>query len=381
MAAAAASPKILNPKAESRTSGLPPAARQAPAPIRLPPGRARVLEIRYTATTFVDAEQARFRYRLEGHEQDWHEARTRRVALYTNLRPGNYRFCVTACNRHGCWSQAPAQFAFYLAPHFYQTWPFSVVCALTMASGLGGWHFRRLRVRSRLRRLEQERALQEERGRIAKDLHDDLGANLTGIAMQIEVARKELDRPDAAQLHLQAIAQAARAMAERMRDVVWSLNPQCDTLESFCAYVSDFAEGFLRTAGLRCRLDLPEELPERQLSAEARHHLMLVVKEALNNTARHAVASEVRIGLDVGANALSLTIADNGRGFPPGQAPPASGPAALDPRPAHRAAGNGGGRGLANMRRRVTALGGDFTLHSEAGARHPHHGSRPLASP
>jgi len=140
------------------------------------------------------------------------------------------------------------------------------------------------------------------------------------------------------------------------------VTPQCDTLESFCAYVSDFAEGFLRTAGLRCRLDLPEEPTERLLSAEARHHLMLVVKEALNNASRHAVASEVRIGLDVGANALSLTIADNGRGFPLGQAPAAAGPATPD----HRSAGSGG-RGLVNMRRRVAALGGQVTIRSELG--------------
>ena len=102
--------------------------RDARATMRLPPGRARVLQIRYTANTFVDSELARFRYRLEGHETAWQEAKQRRVALYTNLRPGAYRFVVEACNSHGYWSAQPATFAFSLAPHFYQTWAFRGLC-------------------------------------------------------------------------------------------------------------------------------------------------------------------------------------------------------------------------------------------------------------
>lgn len=355
-----------NPKTGNQTWDDPPATGQLTLPIRLPPGRARTLEIRYTATTFLDSDQARFRYRLEGLETPWHEARTRRVALYTNLRPGRYRFHVEACNRHGCWSTVPAEFAFSLAPHFYETWPFYALTGLTFAAGFGGWQFRRALHRARLERWERERAVQEERGRIAKDLHDDLGANLTGMAMQIEVARRTLARPEVAEEHLQGIAKSARAMVTRMREVVWSLNPQCDTLESFCAYVCDYAENFLETAGLRCRLDLPEQLPDRQLFAETRHHLLMVVKEALNNAVRHARASEVRIHLGTEGGQLTLTIADDGRGFLPGNPPADAGADALDPLAAGAASGNGG-RGLANMRRRVESLGGRFTLYSEPG--------------
>jgi len=197
-------------------------------PLRLTPGRARVLEIRYTANTFVGSELARFRYRLEGHESDWHEARTRRTALYTNLRPGDYRFLVEACNRHGVWSETPATFAFSLAPFFYQTWQFDALAVAVCASGLGGWQVRRLPARRRVRELEKARALQEERSRIAKDLHDDLGANLTGVALQIEVARQRLADPELARDHLQKTAGAVRALVGQLREVVWSLNPQCD---------------------------------------------------------------------------------------------------------------------------------------------------------
>jgi signal transduction histidine kinase len=370
----AAKSKVQNPKSEADPkSGIQSQASRNAAvnrrtALRLPPGRARVLEIRYTANTFVDSELARFRYRLEGHETEWHEARTRRAALYTNLRPGAYRFRVEACNRHGYWSQAPAEFAFSLAPYFYQTWQFSALAVAAFASGLGGWHVRRLRARSHLRRLEQARALQDERGRIAKDLHDDLGANLTGIAMQIEVASQQLSQPVVAQNHLQKIAESVRLLVGQMREVIWSLNPECDRLESFCSYVCEYAETFLSTAGLSCRLDLPERLPDHALSAETRHQLLLVVKEALNNAARHAAASEVQIRLSTSGNALRLGIADNGHGFVSSAATVAgaAGDARGDPAggvaPRLRS-----GYGLDNMRRRVASLGGSFSLQSQPG--------------
>jgi signal transduction histidine kinase/ligand-binding sensor domain-containing protein len=338
------------------------------APLHLPAGRARTVELRYTATTFLDSDQACFRYRLEGHESDWNEARTRRVAVYTNLRPGEYLFSVEACNSHGYWSKLPAQFAFSVAPFFYQTWGFYVACGVALAAGLAAWHTRRFGTRAHLQQLKQERAVLDERARIAKDLHDDLGANLTGIAMQIEVARRQLNQPQVAQACLESIANSARAMVNQMRDVVWSLNPQCDTLESFCVYISDFATGFLASAGLRCRLDLPDEMPDRRLSAEMRHHLMLVLKEALNNAARHARATEVRISLALESDALVLTVADNGRGFP--YANPNRNGAHAELHPAvdpMQAKVNGGGRGLTNMNRRVGLLGGRFTIDSQLG--------------
>ncbi len=366
-------PETRNPKSETSSKSEVRKTRIAadarvPTSIQLPPGRARVLEIRYTANTFIDPEKARFRFRLEGHDQDWREADSRRQAFYTNLRPGSYRFRVEACNHHGYWSTTPAEFAFSLAPHFYQTWPFFALCVLA-AIGTGlGWHSHRMRSRQRLHEFRQQQALSEERSRIAKDLHDDLGANLTGIGMQIEVARQQLSQQEAAQQDLEDIAGAVRGLAGQMREVVWSLSPQCDTLESFCTYVCDYVEGFLRTAGLRCRLDIPERLPDRALSAETRHHLLLVVKEALNNVARHAVASEVHLRLRTSEDGLLVTIADNGRGFQANPAPRPGCDRSAQGDLANLTAGTlHSGRGLDNMHRRVAALGGSFTIQSELG--------------
>ncbi len=356
-----------NPEARGEQDSMTGGGKEQ-IPLRLAPGRARVLEIRYTANTFIDPEKARFRFRLEGHDEDWREADTRRQAFYTNLRPGDYRFRVEACNHHGYWSTLPAEFVFSLAPHFYQTWSFFALCVLAAAGTGLAWHSHRMRSRQRLHEFRQHQALSEERSRIAKDLHDDLGANLTGIGMQIEVARQQLSQQEAAQQGLEDIAGAVRGLAGQMREVVWSLSPQCDTLESFCTYACDYVDNFLRTAGLRCRLDIPERLPDRTLSAETRHHLLLVVKEALNNVARHAAASEVHLRLRTSENSLLLTIADNGRGF---HSKPVSLPGRDCDVPEvrdHSAAGNlHSGRGLENMHRRVASLGGSFTLQSEPG--------------
>lgn len=143
--------------------------------MKLPAGRARVLEIHYTANSFTDPQRVRFRYRLVGHDRDWRETTTERVAYYADIQPGDYRFEVNAANAHGLWTTSPAAFPFYLAPHFWQTWPFYISCAVAVVLASLGLHHRRIRVLRRIELLEREQALQAERARIARDLHDDLG--------------------------------------------------------------------------------------------------------------------------------------------------------------------------------------------------------------
>jgi len=319
--------------------------------LRLGPGRGRLLEIRYTACTFTGAEKTRFRYRLEGSDPDWQEADTRRVALYTGLHPGRYWFRVEACNDHGYWSVKPAELRFQIDPFFYETRPFYILCALAVGGLLVAWHLSRLSTLRRVQQLEQAQLLYKERSRIAKDLHDDLGANLTGIALQLELSRREVPTPPLRQQLENAIG-SIRSLIDSMREVVWSLDPECDSLESFCAYVCQRAEEFLEAAGLRHRFDMPQLIPAMTLTAENRHHLLLIVREALNNVVKHAKATEVQLKLQIDERSLDLAITDNGIGFKP--------PSEAD---------NGGGTrcGLLNMRQRVEALGGTFGIASATG--------------
>ncbi|HMO66533.1 MAG TPA: histidine kinase, partial [Verrucomicrobiota bacterium] len=270
---------------------------------------------------------------------------------YTNLRPGRYVFEVLAANNHGVWVPAPAQFAFTVAPAVHQTAWFPALVAALLAGGALGAHRLRVRLVRRRLALENELGLARERERIARDMHDDVGASLTQIALLAERAR----RPGGAEAGpiLGRIAAAARDSARAMDAIVWAVNPRNDRLEPLAAYLCQCAREYLEPAGVRCRLDVPPLLPDRPVPGAVRHHLLLVLKEALGNAVRHAAAAEVtvRLGLEDGERVLAVT--ENGRGFNPAAAP---------------AGRPGGGNGLANHRRRLESLGGRLVLRSAPGA-------------
>jgi ligand-binding sensor domain-containing protein/signal transduction histidine kinase len=315
----------------------------------LPPGSGRLLELHYTACSLTAPEGVRFRYRLAGWEEDWTDAGTRRVAYYTGLRPGRYRFEVEACSAQGRWSERPATLRLSLAPRLHESPAFQGLVAL----GLGGmgWLWLRTRANTRrcLQRLERQGAVAAERARIARDLHDEAGASLTAAATRLELAKRSVTDPVAAQL---TQAQAALMEAQwTMGEIIWSADPRHDTLTATWEYVGRLADELLEPAGVRCRLVQPEWVPRLTLSATLRHDLVLTLKEALHNVVRHAGATAVQVALGVETGQLVLTVEDDGRGLPAESA--------------------SGGNGLANMRRRVENHGGRFavTRRGERGTR------------
>jgi ligand-binding sensor domain-containing protein/signal transduction histidine kinase len=315
---------------------------------RLPPGRGRAIEFHYTGNSLVAPEKVRYRYWLEGRDRAWTEVGNRRVAIYTDLRPGEYRFHVTACNNHGLWNPGGATFALHLAPYFHQTRPFYVLCALVVVLAGFGLHQLRVRVLRRIQLLEQQHALDLERARIARDMHDELGATLARIGLLCELAERDLPHPTAVSAYIRKIMTSSRELFRSLDEIVWAVNPRHDSLESLVAYSTRYAQDYLQVAGIRCRLDVPStELPQ-PLSSEERHHLFLTLKEALTNTVKHAAATEVHIRLAVEEGELSVSIEDNGRGFVPGEAGLTR-------------------NGLANMKQRVLKIGGHFELESQPG--------------
>ena len=317
-------------------------------PVRLPAGRGNVIEFRYTANSLVAPDKVLFQYHLDGCDNEWRDAGTRRVAFYTNLRPGNYTFRVKACNNHGVWNHDGASFSFYLAPHFYQTYPFYALCALSAILAGYGLHRVRLSVVRKIERLERQHALEKERARIANEMHDDLGSSLTHIALLGELARRELPHSDRAGDHIQKITTTAREVFRAMDEIVWAVNPRKDTVDSLVGYLCKYAEDFLRPADIRCRLDLPETLPACSLSTEERHNVFLVFKEALNNIVKHAAATEVWIRVTIDPSSCLIVVEDNGRGFRSDSARP-------------------DGNGLHNMEERLKAICGRLELRSQPG--------------
>jgi len=310
----------------------------------------RKLEIEFTALSFSAPENVHFRYRLEGLEDEWVEAHTQRAASYSRLGAGNYRFRVMACNNDGVWNEAGAVLSIVVLPFFWQTWTFRIAALATFTLSLIAIvryvSFRRLH--RRLRTLEQQAALHNERARIAKDIHDDLGATLTQIALLGELAKQDMAVPEKASEHVQKISNGARQVMKSLDEIVWAVNPRNDTLPHLIDYIGQFTFDFLRMPGIRCRLDLPEQPPAINLPADVRHNVFLAVKEALNNIVKHANASEVWLRVDVANGALRVVVEDNGQGF---ERPPQD--AWAD--------------GLRNMRQRLAEIGGECRIESRAG--------------
>jgi ligand-binding sensor domain-containing protein/signal transduction histidine kinase len=327
---------------------IPDAAPATGLELTIPPGRSR-FEFRYTGLNFSAPEKVRFRYQLEGLDPDWIEAGARRAAYYTRLPPGSYRFQVQAHNGNSLWSETGAVVALRVLPHFWETGWFMALGGLALIGGvaLTVRDAERRKVRSQVRRLEQDRAMERERARIARDIHDDLGARLTKISKLSEQAQRLAPNGPATEPVL-SIQSTAQEMLGRLDETVWAVNPRNDRLDRLADYILQYAEEFFRPTNIRCRLKVIGEIPSLSIAAEPRHHLFLAVKEALNNAARHSGASEVQVQLEFSGGALRVEVADNGRGF--------------DPRDALAR-----GRGLENMRSRLELLAGQWEVGSEPG--------------
>jgi signal transduction histidine kinase len=166
-------------------------------------------------------------------------------------------------------------------------------------------------------RLEREHALQQERSRIAQDLHDNIGANLAQIGLLTEQVEQAVGDPAEMRAQLDRIFNVSHATAKELDAVVWAVDPANDTLEEFARYIHGYAEDYLGMAGIRCHFTSTESMPDVHLSASLRHHLLMVVKEALHNVVGHAAATVVTLGLGIEDKHILLEIADDGRGLPP----------------------------------------------------------------
>lgn len=329
--------------------------RGAEVPGHLPPDHER-LEFRYSGLSYAAPNKVLFKYRLEGIDKTWIDAGAKRTAFYSRLPAGGYQFRVIACNNDGLWNQVGATLAFVIAPFFWQTWWFVGACLLA-AAGAIAWFARfvtRRRMQLKIDQMQRQHEIERERARIAQDIHDDVGASLSRIAMLSQPAQADLAEPARAAAMLSGIYTTAREVTRSLDEIVWAVDPRHDTLDSLVDYMGKFAQAFLASSSLRCRLDLPVDVPAWPLTTEVRHNLFLAFKEALNNVVKHAQASEVRISLRLHPDSFVLEIRDNGRGLAPGPAGPA--PDRIS-----------SGHGLPNMRERLKRIGGRCEISHDGG--------------
>ena len=319
--------------------------------LQIPPGKHR-LEVHYSSPNFDAPERLRFRYRMEGLDPGWIEAGIERSTVYNYVPPGDYRFRVTASTGDGAWNESGADLSLSVSPFFWQTWWFTSLSALAIVS-LTGATFRYLEKRKLQRRLaqvEQERALERERARIARDLHDDLGSSLARISLLSGLVKADKDNPGQVETHAGKIFDSADQTVRALEEIVWAVRPGSDTLQSLVEYIAHFANELFDGNTTRCRLDLPPDLPALPLAPDVRHNIFLIVKEALTNALKHSGAHEVQVHAKAGAHAIEIAVEDDGKGFIlPGK--PAS-----DKR-----------NGLVNMAQRAESIGGRLDLSSIPG--------------
>ncbi len=320
-----------------------------PVALELRPGSRRI-EFHYTGVNFSAPEKLRFRHKLEGVDAEWVDTGGQREASYDRLGHGRYTFRVQACNREGVWNEAGDVVALTVLPYFWQTWWFAALflTAFGGAVGVTVRHVLRRRHERQVKLLRQLHALERERTRIARDIHDDLGGSLTEIGYLGALAVRDSRSLEEAREQIGRITERTRELARRLDETVWAVNPKNDTPAQLATYLCRFAREFLEPTAIRCRLDVASSLPEVPLSAEVRHNVFLVVKEALNNAAKHSAAAELWLRLRTSDGALVIEVSDNGRGFRP---------------EAHREAGNG----LRNMTARMEEMGGRLTVRSAPG--------------
>jgi signal transduction histidine kinase len=240
-------------------------------------------------------------------------------------------------------------FGDFVIVRFWQRWWFMALAVVVFLGGVVVTVrvIEKRKYQLKLRQAEQERALERERARIARDLHDDLGSSLARISLLSSLAREDKEHPEQVLAHVTKISQSADDTVRALEEIVWAVRPGSDSLQSLVEYIAHFSNELFEGNGTRCRLDLPHDLPPLAMPPEVRHNIFLVVKEALTNVLKHAGAKEVRVQAKATAGNLEILVQDNGQGFDPALAKPGS---------THN--------GLVNMRRRAEAMGGNLTVQS-----------------
>jgi len=302
------------------------------------------IDIDFASLNFGVGEVLRYQYKLEPSDGGWGPLRDLRTVNYVQLRPGTYRFLVRAIDGDGVPSSSPAALSFrVLAPVWQRRWFLSLVAA-ALAFLVYGLH--RYRVAQLL-------AVERIRTRIAGDLHDDIGAGLSQIAILSEVVKREMQPQDSKPGKLlDHIASVSGELVDSMSEIVWAINPRGDTLEALVQRMRRFASDVLSSRDIEFDFRVLPPDHRAGLRADIRRHTFLIFKEAITNAARHASCTRVSASLSFDKHQMALTVRDDGCGFE------------------CHGTGNGqhGGHGLSNLQRRAMEMGARIEIVSGQGA-------------
>jgi len=340
----AAMPLIVGFKIYDRTVPLPlpteQGGQQVFPEIRLGPDE-EVFSIEIGSFGFTAPEQTRLLYRLQADDA-WQEAGAQRTFTFNRLPGGRYRFELKAIAPDGTDSRRTVILPLRVVPIFYRALWFWLLCLALLGGGLYGLsHYQNIQ------RLRQERL----RLRIARDLHDEVGSALSSISILSAAALRGVQK-DLDTARLGNIGEKARAALDSISDIVWSVNPENDSMEKALARMGAYASEMLENVGTELRFEVGEGVEALTLPMEKRKDFYLIFKEAIHNCAKYARAKQVEVALKKESNSLTMTVKDDGLGFEISN---------LETK-------NLGGNGLRNMRSRAAVIGGSLDVISTPGA-------------
>lgn len=302
------------------------------------------------STDYFNAGFLLYSYFLEGYQEGWSKPTLDAVFTYRNLPPGKYRLFVKCADTYMNWSKPVLLLTVSITPPVYSRWWFLAVVALCIISItiLIVKKIQQIRFQNQIKEMERQYAIEKERHRISKDMHDEVGASLTRISILSELAKNQHNESAKMQQIIGQISEISGGVVDEMSEIIWAMNPRNDTLDSFTSYNRQYASSYLESAGIEGSFSFPDDIPARPMSSELRRNLFLTVKEALHNVVKHSGASQVHMQLYFGEQVLQIIISDNGKGFLIEKT-------------------HDWGNGLINMRRRIEEPGGRFEIMSEEG--------------
>jgi len=308
----------------------------------------RQFGVRLSSTELARPERVRYQARLAGLEDEWRALGEAPEIFFNRVPPGRYRLEVRVTDRMGERTGAVSVRELRVLPTIWQTAWFralAVILTAGLLAMLSTWWQRR-RNQAQLLALEQRRALAEERSRISRDMHDEVGSGLTEIVVLSEAARAE--EAESRSTSLAGIGKRSRELLDAIGAIIWALNPDNDRLDRLVAFLREASARQAEHFALDTRFKLPARLPDRAIGAGIVRHVTLIVREAVNNACKHSKATMLTITVEISGDQLRLVIEDNGSGFDPATAA-------------------GQGNGLGNMHARAQAVNGTLAVDSRPG--------------
>ncbi|MFT3908977.1 MAG: two-component regulator propeller domain-containing protein [Ferruginibacter sp.] len=305
------------------------------------------ISINFTAITFDQPDKVLYQYKLK-NEDHWIDSKSNSLQL-SELPPGKYSISVRAKKINSDWC-TPQNINFSIIPPFWKTvWfqllAFFVLCILVYLI------VKRITLRNyrlQLAELKAKQQIEEERSRIASDMHDDLGADISKIAVISEVIKADPLVANNTTANVQKISGYATGLRKKMDDIIWALNPSNDKLIDLVAHIRGLAADFTDESNIVCNVFTDGSTPDLVLPATLRRNFFLIVKEAMNNSMKHAAAGKMHISIEIQNKKLVITMIDDGRGFD------------INNR-------NGFGNGINNMAKRVAQVNGTIDIKSVIG--------------